>query len=242
MLIRQEVDHCSCNGQATKPRIKHANWSVAHRWHRLPLYASDLTFQSASSNRACSIGGGTAYVNGYRHSFGTSTVLDVNKSTATRITEGQTVNTAYGNYFVVDEFCGAWNLKDGDIITLHNSAKDAVTNTTYGTTAAPISSEVIGQARVKHIVYDTGTIGTAAAQYRIYLYDIRITKGELKDVRGVYYSNSTDSGFADVVLEGGNAVVKESAQNRLVFRAPYRSAKTLAAAGGGTYDTQYYYQ
>ena len=191
---------------------------------------------------AVAIGGGTAYVNGYRHSFGTSTVLDVNKSTATRITEGQTVNTAYGNYFVVDEFCGAWNLKDGDIITLHNSAKDAVTNTTYGTTAAPISSEVIGQARVKHIVYDTGTIGTAAAQYRIYLYDIRITKGELKDVRGVYYSNSTDSGFADVVLEGGNAVVKESAQNRLVFRAPYRSAKTLAAAGGGTYDTQYYYQ
>ena len=191
---------------------------------------------------ALSIGGGTAYVNGYRHAYGTSTVLPVNKGTSTLTQEGQTVSTGYGNYFIVDEYCGLWNIEDGNLVTLYSTAKDAVTATTFGSTAAPSAAQIIGQARVKHISYDTGTLGAAACKYRMYLYDIKITKGTLSGVRGIYYSAGTDSGFADVVLESGVAVLKEPNQNKLVFRAPYRSAKTLAAAGGGSYDTSYYHQ
>ena len=135
-----------------------------------------------------------------------------------------------------------WNIEDGNLVTLYSTAKDAVTANTFGSTAAPSAAQIIGQARVKHISYDTGTLGAAACKYRMYLYDIKITKGTLSGVRGIYYSAGTDSGFADVVLESGVAVLKEPNQNKLVFRAPYRSAKTLAAAGGGSYDTAYYHQ
>tara|TARA_Y100000385_G_C13109448_1_gene651455 strand:- start:4493 stop:11038 length:6546 start_codon:yes stop_codon:yes gene_type:complete len=197
-----------------------------------------------SQKLAVSVGNGTAYVNGFRHNFRTPTIVDVDKATTTAIQEGQTVSTGYGNYFIVDEFCGAWNIKDGDSVTLYDTAKTAVTGGTYGSTAAPSSSNIIGQAKIKNLYYDSGTIDTASCKYRIYLYDIAITKGKLEDARGVYYSNSTDSGFADIVLQGSPAVAKiqETTQNKLVFRAPYVNAKTLAAAGGGSYDTQYYYQ
>ena len=193
---------------------------------------------------ALSIGGGTAYVNGYRHQFGTSTVLPINKGISTLTQEGQTVSTAYGNYFLVDEFCGKWNIKDGDLVVLYNTAKTSVTSGTWGSTAAPSNAQIVGQARVKHVTYDTGTIGAAACKYRVYLYDIKITKGTMSGIKGIYYSAGTNSGFADTVLEGSPAlaVLKEPTQNKLLFRAPYRSAKTLAAAGGGTYDTQYYHQ
>lgn len=197
-----------------------------------------------SQKLAVAVGNGTAYVNGFRHNFRTPTIVDVDKATTTAIQEGQTVSTGYGNYFIVDEFVGAWNIKDGDLVTLYDTAKNAVTGGTYGSTAAPASSNIIGQAKIKNLYYDTGTVGTAACKYRIYLYDIAITKGKLEDAEGIYYSNSTDSGFADIVLQGSPAVAKiqETTQNKLLFRAPYINAKTLAAAGGGSYDTQYYYQ
>ena len=65
--------------------------------------------------------------------------------------------------------------------------------------------------------YSSGTLGAAATVYRMYLYDISITKGKLSDAKGLYYSNSTDSGFADCVLESSKAVIKESTQNKLLF-------------------------
>ena len=197
-----------------------------------------------SQKLACIIGNGTAYVGGYRYNFQTPTVVDIDKATTTAIQEGQTISTGYGNYFIVDEFVGAWNIKDGDTVTLYDTAKNAASGGGYGSTAAPTSSNIVGQAKIKNLYYESGTIGTSTCKYRIYLYDISITKGKLEDAEGIYYSNSTDSGFADIVLEGSPAIakIKEQTQNKLIFRAPYSNAKTLAAAGGGSYDTQYYYQ
>ena len=199
---------------------------------------------------ALSIGSGTAYVNGYRHSFGTSTVLPVNKGNTTLTQAGQTVSTAYGNYFLVDEFCGKWNIRDGNLVKLFSATtpRVAVSGGAFSSAAAAGATGgdvIIGQARVKHVAYDTGTIGTSTCKYRIYLYDIKITGGALGDIKGIYHSASTDSGFADIVLEGSPtaiAVLKEPTQNKLLFRAPYKSAKTLAAGGGGAFDTQYVHQ
>lgn len=210
--------------------------------NRGKFLSSNTARPGNSQKLALSVGSGTAYVNGFRHNFQSPQIVDVDKATTTQITEGQTVSTGYGNYFFVNEFAGTWNIKDGTLVTLYNTAKTAVTSGTYGSTSAPASSNIIGQARIKQIEYSSGTLGLAATVYRMYLYDISITKGKLADARGLYYSNSTDSGFADCVLESSKAVIKETIQNKLIFRTPYSSAKTLAAASGGSYDTQYYYQ
>lgn len=196
-----------------------------------------------ASKLAVSVGGGTAYVGGYRIAKGTSIVLEADKGIDTFTQEGQIVSTGYGNYFIVDNFAGTWNIKDGDMISIHDQVKSAASGGTYGSTSAPTSSQTIGQARVKHIAHHSGTIGSSDCQYKVYVYDIKITKGVLEDARGIYYSNSTDSGFGDLILNAdGNAEVKERNQNRLVFPNPFKNTKTLAAAGGGTYDTQFYYQ
>lgn len=206
--------------------------------------ATDPDTPGNSQKIVCLVGNGTAYVDGYRHSFKTPTPVAVDKAITTKIQEGQTISTGYGNYFIVDEFVGAWNIKDGDLVTLYDTAKNAASLATYSSTAEPASSNIIGQAKIKNLYYESGTIGTSTCKYRIYLYDISVTKGKLEDAEGIYYSNSTDSGFADIVLEGSPAIakIKEQTQNKLIFRAPYTNAKTLAAAGGGSYDTQYYYQ
>mgnify|MGYP003330591416 CR=1 FL=1 len=67
--------------------------------------------------------------------------------------------------------------------------------------------------------------------------------GDFTAVKGVRY-NLTDtwSGVADTVLVTSKAVLKESKQNKLVYRLPAKHIKTLKAASGSTYDYTFQYQ
>lgn len=189
---------------------------------------------------AVGVGRGLAYVNGYRREFLSPTYVKVRKANDTIVDEGFTVSTAYGNYILVDEVAGNWNIKEGALVKFGDAASNAVTDNTHSAHAAP--STIIGQARVRQIRYDTGTVNTAACKYRLYLYDIRMFGGTFADIRTIYHDDSNIDGFADPVLESSKAVLKESAQNTLLFRAPFRATKTLATDTGNTYDNNYTYQ
>jgi len=189
---------------------------------------------------AVGVGRGLAYVNGYRREFLSPTFVKVEKANDTVIEEGFTTSTSYGNYILVDELAGNWNLKEGSLVKFGDTASDAASDGTYSIHAAP--STIIGQARVRQVRYDSGTIGDAACQYRLYLYDIRMFAGEFANIRTIYHDDSNINGFADPVLESSKAVLKEAKQNTLVFRSPFRAAKTLATDTGGTYDNNYTYQ
>ena len=126
----------------------------------------------------------------------------------------------------------------------------AVTDGTYSSTAAPASTDKIGECRVRSIKHFSGTPGTATARYRIFVYDVRITKGNLKDSRILYYNGDSGGSFADITLKAGIdidgdpivfATLDGTQANKMLFRCPWRATKTLYAAGAGTLDTQYYY-
>ena len=200
----------------------------------------DTSSGGSADHIAVGVGRGLAYVNGYRREFLSPTYVKVEKGNESVVEEGFTVSTNYGNYIIVDEVAGNWDIKDGSLLKFGNTASNAASDNTYSNHAAP--STIIGQARIRQIRYESGTVNAAACKYRLYLYDIRMFGGSFDDIRTIYNEDSTMNGFADPVLESSKAVLKESNSNQLVFRAPFKAAKTFAVDTGGTYDNNYTYQ
>tara|TARA_B110000902_G_scaffold64977_1_gene77195 strand:- start:19334 stop:26446 length:7113 start_codon:yes stop_codon:yes gene_type:complete len=196
---------------------------------------------------------GIAYADGYRREFYAKTPIKIRKGTSTEVKEGLDVTMGYGNYFNVKEVAGVFNIEDGAICNIgyygsvgSQTAATAVTDATFGAHAALQST--VGTCRVRALKRASGTVGTAACQYRLFVYDVKITGGTLKDARSIQFPNSTDSGFADIILQDNNgdgtadeAVLFGTEYNKLIYPTPWQATKTLAAAAGGTYDTAYYY-
>jgi hypothetical protein len=180
---------------------------------------------------------GKAYVRGFEHETFQTEYVVVPKGLTTVSVQESSISTAYGNYILVDEFCGLWDLNSGDRVSLRSAAQGAVTDGTFSAAAAPGSE--VGTARVRQIVYESGTVGAAAAEYRLYLYDIQMSSSDFKDVRGIYYNDATADGHADVVLTGGNAVLQETSFNRSLYRLPSRATKTIAP--NDVYDNSFIY-
>lgn len=185
------------------------------------------------------VGAGLGYVEGYRRHFETPTPLEIDKGIDYVFDEGFIIPTSYGNYVLCDEVCGNWNIKEGDLIDLGDTAVNAVSGGGHG--ASAFSGTKIGQARVRQIIKSEHSATPGASQYRIYLYDIRMTAGTFASIKTLYFSDSLTSGFADIVLQDGNAVLQSPNSNQLVFRNPFRSTKNLATDSGGTYDNNYYF-
>jgi hypothetical protein len=165
-------------------------------------------------------------------------IVDKPTSTVTETSVAQ--STAYGNYTLVDEFCGVWDVDGGGSVDLYDTAQDAVSGGTFSSTT--ILGDKIGSAKARFLKLDSGTAGTSSAQYRLYLYDIKMSSGTFRDVEGIVYENTRANGLANTVLNSaGEAVIQEGNYNRLVWELPYPSMKTLKAATGGVYNFTYKY-
>jgi hypothetical protein len=201
------------------------------------LNVSDPERGGSKDLLAVGLEAGKAYVRGFEHETFQTEYVVVPKGLTTVSVQESPISTAYGNYILVNEFCGLWDLNGGDRVSLRGAAAGAVTAGTFSTTGTPGSE--VGTARVRQIVYETGTVGTAAAEYRLYLYDITMSSGDFKDVRGIYYNDTAD-GHADVVLDANNnAVLQETSFNRSLYRLPSRATKTIAP--NDVYDNSFIY-
>jgi hypothetical protein len=106
-------------------------------------------------------------------------------------------------------------------MTLTANAASANTGISY------ISSRLIGTARIRFIEYDSGTVGSTSCQYKLGLFDIKMSSGYdfKRNVKAIYYDNS-----------GGGAVVDFSADivpvaTRLVGSATASSSTTITGTG-----------
>lgn len=165
---------------------------------------------------------GKAYVRGFEYELFATKYLDVVKPTDTRKRTAIKLSTAYGNYLIVDEMCGSIPA-NGAVVSLRSAAAGAVTATTYSSTSAPGSQ--IGTARIATVEYLSGTPGAAAAQYRVYLYDIEMTGGSVADIRGLYYDNASKDFHADVAA--ATAELKEATFSPYIIPTTYNYVKTL---------------
>lgn len=160
---------------------------------------------------------GLAYVKGYEVSNRITHHELIDKSTDFEYVNNAIVSARTGGYIVVNEVVGSFNIDEGTQVNLYDTAEQRVTNE-LNVSGLP-SGNLIGTARVKTVIYDSGELGTPDGSIRLYLFDINIdTPNVFPDVEAI----QTDSFFADV-SEG----FSENIENTLIYRIGQEAVRKL---------------
>jgi hypothetical protein len=184
---------------------------------------------------------GKAYVKGYDHQNIVSTRLDMDKGTDYASADGSKALVDYGNYILVDNVVGKWDIDGQARVNLKAAQSDSAQPTgaagvspAYSTTWPPGGAlgTTIGSARVRGIEYYTGTPGAPDATYKLYLTDVSMNSGyNFLQVKAIAYSANTP-GKADVRYASANT--QDSLYDRAVFRLPTNATKTLKSLRSGS--------
>ena len=170
-----------------------------------PFYLTFETDDTDTSLLNFVVSPGTAYVDGYRAATTTETKLPVSKPRTTASRNNEVVAANFGNYIICSGNKGLPNVNELELMNLRSA-------TTHG-------GATIGTARVRHVQEDEGN-------YRLYIFDIRMNSGQtFRDVRSI---GTSTTNYWDLVLESGNAVLKEPAINSLLFPLPASRVQSLS--------------
>jgi hypothetical protein len=179
-------------------------------------------------NKLClDVDPGLAYVKGYEVNKLITTHVELDKSTEFSFINSQRIAARSGGFFTIKEAVGTIPRDEGTLVNLYDTAGTRITSKTLSTDAP--SGNVLGTARVKHVAYGSGTLGTAAAEMLFYFYDLNMTSGVFADVRGVGISGTF---FADVVLDGGVAKFEQENENILLFPIGSSFTRTIRDSTG----------
>lgn len=194
------------------------------------------TFADTSSQFKIYIDPGKAYIRGYRVSTVDNYTANVAKGTATKTIVNAQTKVSYGNYVLVNDLAGVFLFNIGGQVKLYDTAANYLSGHSFNTGAAisAPSGTQIGTARMRSLVLDSGTPGTADAVYRMYLFDVTMSTGyNFGSTRSVFF-DGTDKGVADVVLsDSGDAVLNDAGNefSGLLFK----SQNALKFANSVTY-------
>lgn len=185
---------------------------------------------------------GAGYVSGRRVELRTPVFRDVDKATDFEVKDARTLGQAFGHYVFANEVVGTWDFQGLRTVSLRDTAQGAITSRLLGSQGAQGSQ--IGTARIRGIQYHSGTSGTVAGRFRIYLFDVQMNaSSSFADVRGLFVNNTSGpNSAADIVLEtDGTAKIQESGLNTLVFPFAQKGTKTLRDENNNI-DTQFVFR
>lgn len=180
---------------------------------------------------------GYAYINGKRIKTFTNYSLNVASGTDTQIIPDAQVRLSFGNYTLVNELAGVFDFTVGDYVTLYDTAQaflSTPTNFDDGAIGTPTGT-AIGTARIRSLTLDSGSPGSPAATYRLYMYDINMNAGKnFRNVKSVYYNTGGVKGIADTVLtldpftNSNVASIVNSNASQMVFNIGPKSIKATS--------------
>jgi hypothetical protein len=130
-------------------------------------YSIDETYVKVSgdSNKfSAKLEPGKAYVKGFEFETTSPTFLTINKARSTEFADNTDVQTGFGNFVYTKNMFGLFDINSFVEVELHNVVRSSVTGATTK----------IGTAKVRFLDFLSGTIGSAAAIYKMYLFDIKI--------------------------------------------------------------------
>lgn len=186
---------------ATRTREESGNYIVK------PFELSIETNDSDTSKLDFNVSQGIAYVDGYRAAPPYQTILTIDKPRTTIARNNNVVSANYGNYVVGD---GADQRGIPNIVNFQQV--DLMADSDY-------SGSNIGSARIRHVSKE----GT---DYRLYLFDIQMNPGQnFRDVTSI--GNFTNDYF-NIKKENGKAVLKDAAQNSLLFPLPISRPQSIS--------------
>lgn len=167
-----------------------------------------------------SVSSGIGYIDGYRVELEDVVRKPVRKATDTANLANQIISANYGNYVLVKEMLGNFDFTSGATVNLRNTAATDITDNFGGSPTTPGS--LIGTAKIRSLVYHSGTVGTPSAVYRMYLFDITMNQSfSFADVRSIQVSG----GAADCVVEEGSAQLKDTDFDSLLFDSGVEAVK-----------------
>lgn len=183
---------------------------------------------------------GVAYVRGYRVEKIGPTKVEAPRALTTDVSENQIISANYGSYVICNEFVGTFDTEQLSEVTLYDTEQRAITDK-EGTTTSPTGT-AIGTANIRAVVFNSGTKGNSAATFYLYLFNIRMDSGKsfASDVKSIYHSGTFGIAKADLVLESGIVVLKDSSASSLVFNSGLFATKRLTN-NTGIGDTTYTY-
>ena len=197
---------------------------------------------------------GKAFIEGFEFETLVSQDLKLDKARETVNVSGFDRIMQYGNYVVVKELNGLFDISEHRIIDLHKVPVTQI-NLTDETTYA---STKIGEARVRSIVFSSSNQG-ANRLFNIYLYEVRMTSTVEEETFGAVESiiarrrNSNSvlitppsiEAFANIDDTGkvgsqsdGDALLFETSDNSLVFKLPQDTVQTIRGLNN-VIDTDY---
>lgn len=142
---------------------------------------------------------GQAYISGYKVQTLDNYKIDIRKGLDTK-TSTTSLSLNYGNYIRIREVGGTFLFNVGADVDFYSLPKGFLSNTTLiNTNNTSPQGTKIGSAKMRSLVLESDTPGTANSVYRLYLFDIQ-PNINFSDIKSVYY-NGTTKGIGDVVLE-----------------------------------------
>lgn len=158
---------------------------------------------------------GKAYINGYKIQTIDNFTTAVNKATNTIADSSARVKLGLGSFINVDELGGVWDFDLGVEVDLYNTAANYLSG---GAGTISAAGTKIGIARIRSVVYNSGSVGSPAGTYKMYMFDIKMNQGAaFGDVKSVYYSGGNGA-IADVVLNSGKAVLQDPNDSALLYK------------------------
>lgn len=205
-----------------------------------PFELSVAANTTNANNLVLEIGSGIGYVQGYRVEYSDTNRVDIRKGIDTTYFPNQIITTSYGNYVYVNELAGIFDITTLDSVDLYSTAATKLTSGNYTTGGSAPGGVKIGTAKIRSLAHFSGTHGTPACQYLMYLFDIKITAANysFSDVRSIYASDASGvAGYADIVLDAGKAVLRETASPDIVFDLGRNAVQTI-----NTTSTSFFYK
>jgi hypothetical protein len=144
---------------------------------------------------------GTAYIDGYRTTTVSNYRIQVPKGLDTKVANAQKVSISYGPYVRVKELGGVFQYSTGDTVNFYDTPKTFLSNASLATSGnVTPQGTLIGSARVRNMILESGLPGDTNAIYRLYLFNINMNAGiDFRSIRSIAY-NGTFKGISDTVL------------------------------------------
>lgn len=178
---------------------------------------------------------GKAYVQGYDNELLVTQHVQIDKATDYASVEQAAVLADFGQYLIVDNVVGNWDVNGQDQVTLRgrvagSAQANAIQTGAFSTTSFPGAS--IGTARVRAVERLSGNPGVPSTTYKLYLTDIKITTSgkSFANVESVAFNAGSGQANGKADIRGSNnlnANTVDSAFDRAVFRIPAAAIKTL---------------
>jgi len=198
---------------------------------------------------------GVYYARGNRVETIADSFVEVKKARTYNPLVNQNINFQFGNYIVLRGLLGKIEVSANKTVTLINKV----------ITGKNISEEdydkmVIGHAKVRSVVFHENYMssGTNKVKIRMYLYDIQMISGNIKDIMGIITSTYiTDLKQHDVIFKGDvdtdsldknvETFLGDTKYNTTLYKMPYDVIRSIREEGktineGGLPCLSYQYQ